>query len=43
MPKSLGGLFAFVLASVIATLVGVYIINRVGVLSRVAYGNKQAA
>lgn len=32
MPKSAGGLIGFILAAVVATVIGLYIINRVGFL-----------
>lgn len=32
MPKSLGGLIGFVAISVVATIVGMWVVNRVGFL-----------
>lgn len=43
MPKTAGGIVAFVVASVIATMIGMYIITRVSVLSRVTFGAQKAA
>lgn len=42
MPKTAGGLIAFVVMAVVATGVGLFIINRVGILSKVVYGQKAA-
>lgn len=38
MPKTLGGLFGFVVASLIATVVGLAIINRVAILKKLTGG-----
>jgi hypothetical protein len=38
MPKSFGGLIGFVITSIITVAVGVYIINRVGMLRNIVYG-----
>lgn len=35
MPKSAGGLIGFVMAAVIATVVGLWVINRVGFLQTI--------
>lgn len=38
MPRTLGGLFGFVLMAVITVGVGIWIIQRVGFLSQIVYG-----
>lgn len=43
MPRTFGGIFAFVLTALVATAVGLYIINRVAPLKRVIYGAQAAA
>lgn len=38
MPRTLGGLFGFVLMAVFTVGVGIWIIQRVGFLSQIVYG-----
>jgi len=38
MPRTLGGLFGFVLMAVITVGVGIWIIQRVGFLQQIVYG-----
>lgn len=42
MPRTLGGLFGFVLMSVLATAVGLYVINRVAPIRNLINGQKAA-
>jgi len=42
MPKTLGGLVGFIVSSVVAVAVGLWVINRVGILSDIVYGKKAA-
>ena len=43
MPKTFGGLVGFVMVSVLTVAVGLFIINRVGFISRIVYGAQKAA
>ncbi len=38
MPRTLGGLVGFAVSAVVMVGVGLFIINRVGILSRIVYG-----
>jgi hypothetical protein len=42
MPKTFGGLIGFVLTALVTVAVGLWIINRVAVLSDIVYGRKAA-
>ncbi len=42
MPKTFGGIVGFVVLSVVTVGVGLFVINRVGFLARLVYGNKPA-
>lgn len=43
MPKTLGGLFGFVLTAVLTVAVGLYVVNRVAPIRNFVYGQKAAA
>jgi hypothetical protein len=42
MPKTLGGLFGFVLTAVLTVAVGMYVVNRVAPLRAIINGQKAA-
>jgi hypothetical protein len=42
MPRTLGGLVGFVITAILTVVVGLYIVNRVGILQNVVYGKKAA-
>lgn len=43
MPRTLPGLIGFLFVSVLTVGVGLYVINRVGVLRNIVYGTQKAA
>lgn len=43
MPKTLGGIFGFVVSALIIVLVGTFIINRVGILRAIVSNGTQKA
>lgn len=42
MPRTLGGLIGFVFTSILTVAVGLWIVNRVRILSDIVYGKKAA-
>jgi hypothetical protein len=42
MPRTFGGLLGFVVTAIVTVAVGMWIINRVGILSDIVYGKKAA-
>lgn len=43
MPRTLGGLFGFVLTAIITVAVGMFIINRVAFARNIVFGAQKAA
>lgn len=42
MPKTFGGLISFAITAVLTVVVGLWVVNRVGFLSNLIYGQKAA-